>query len=78
MKKDRTLLSIDAVAERMQTTKLNVLMHIKRGLLSGEEQDGRWYVAETDLQDFLTSDKRTKVKIICKSNSCAKGCGSCS
>ncbi len=43
--KDQTLkLPIETIAEKLNTTPLNVLMHIKRGMLEGHEKDGAWLV----------------------------------
>lgn len=71
-------LAIDQVAAQLKTTELNVLMHIKRGLLNGQEQDGRWVIAADSLQAFLASPGHKKSDVIvCKSHGCGSGCGSC-
>ena len=78
MMKNISGLSLDKVAERMRTTELNVLMHIKRGLLNGEELDGKWYVSEESLAGFMAALDQGKKPVVCKTGHCGKGCGSCS
>ncbi len=73
------MISIEAVAEKMQTTQLNVLMHIKRGLLAGQEKDGMWMIDSTSFEKLLTKTEGRKVENICasgcsKKHSCGGGC----
>jgi len=70
-------LSIKLVAQQLQTTELNVLMHIKRGFLEGLEKGGNWYVSESSLNKFLSTDKQNTDSVICTSSHCGHGCGSC-
>lgn len=70
-------LSVSFVAQRLNTTELNVLMHIKRGLLSGLEMGGEWFVSEASFNNFLTTDKKSVPPVICKTGHCGHGCGSC-
>ena len=66
-------------ARAMRTTELNVLMHIKRGLLKGREEKGAWYVAGESLADFREKGGGDKARVVCKTG-CASGkggCGSC-
>ena len=71
MKKHDERLSIAAVAERMNTTPLNVLMHIKRGLLDGTEEDNVWTVDAQSLDVLLAETGGRKAGDVCASN-CAK------
>lgn len=70
-------LPVSAVAEAMKTTPLNVMMHIKRGLLAGVEIDGSWFVPADSLANYLADPARASNGSICKS-SCKHNCASCS
>lgn len=66
-------------AEKLGSTPLNVLMHIKRGLLLGVERDGGWLVESASLEALILKRKDGKVPDVCRSG-CARhagGCGSC-
>jgi hypothetical protein len=68
------------VAQRLGTTPLNVLMHIKRGLLVGIEQEGGWLVDPESLAALLGKRAAGELPAVCQSG-CSKkagGCGSCS
>lgn len=78
MTEEITLLPLDQVAEQMETTELNVLMHIKRNKIKAEEHDGKWFVHQTSLDNFLTSPDRSETVVTCKAHCCHSGCGSCS
>jgi hypothetical protein len=68
--------SLAVAAARMKTTPLNVLMHVKRGLLVGEEQDGVWSVTEASLEQFIAAGGRHKHPVCAaKSCSCTGSCG---
>jgi hypothetical protein len=69
-------LSITAVAEIMNTTPLNVLMHVKRGLLQGIEQDGVWLVERRSLENLLARTGGGRAAGVCSAG-CAKrhACG---
>lgn len=72
------LLSVAAVANVLKTTPLNVLMHIKRGLLSGEEVDGVWYVLATSLDNYLLNTEGAAHGSLCKrhcKHHCSSSCG---
>ena len=73
-------LPVADVAPMIQTTPLNVLMHIKRGLLIGVEQEGGWLVDPESLAALLSKRAAGELPAVCQS-SCSKkasGCGSCS
>jgi len=65
-------------AERLGTTPLNVLMHIKRGLLLGEENAGGWQVGSASLAALIRKREEGEVPAVCQSG-CGKahGCKSC-
>lgn len=73
------MISITEVAERMQTTQLNVLMHIKRGLLNGEENNGQWMIDSASLDKLLAKTGGSKAEDVCasgcsKKHACGGGC----
>ena len=72
-------LPISIVAEKMKTTPLNVLMHIKRNLLQGVEEDGIWMIDCQSLEVLLAKTGGSKAKDVCasgcgKKHSCGGGC----
>jgi len=70
---------IAEAAEELGTTPLNVLMHIKRGLMTGLEHDGDWRVDPESVSTLIRKRQEGEVSDVCQS-SCAKqagGCGSC-
>ena len=70
-------LPLQAAAQRLGTTALNVLMHIKRQLLRAEERDGQWYVEVASLES-LQADQGATAKSLCRSQcSASGGCKSC-
>jgi len=70
------MISVAEVATIIKTTNLNVMMHIKRGLLSGTEINGIWYVSPDSLTKFLNQSDGAMAGSLCKS-SCNEGCSSC-
>ncbi|MHB8707981.1 MAG: hypothetical protein ACYC9I_03835 [Desulfuromonadales bacterium] len=71
---------IAEAARQLQTTPLNVLMHIKRGFLLGEERDGEWLVEAASLTALMRQRGQGNVPAVCQSG-CARhagGCGTCS
>jgi hypothetical protein len=66
------------VAQQLGTTPLNVLMHIKRGLLAGVEQEGGWLVDPESLTTLIQQRVAGELPAVCQSG-CSKkhGCQSC-
>ena len=65
------------VAEQLQTTPLNILMHIKRGLLKAEETAAGWMIEVESLNAFVAEHAGQKSTDVCASGcSKANGCGS--
>lgn len=66
-------------ADRLNTTILNVLMHIKRGVLAGEEREDVWYVDSASLLSLQENRKAGSAPVVCQSGCGRKagGCGSC-
>lgn len=73
---DTEKISLEEAAGRLQSTPLNVLMHIKRGLLIGEEIDGSWLVEVAALERFLAEKAVAPQAPLCQS-ACAHKCPSC-
>lgn len=71
------MIPLEEAARRLQTTPLNILMHIKRGLLQGVEKDDLWEVDEASLA-ALQEKTDGKAAEVCASG-CSKkhGCSSC-
>jgi len=70
-------LTVNEVAIAMKTTSMSVMMHIKRGLLAGEEIDGAWYVPADSFASYLSEAGGAAHGSICKSKShCGQGCSS--
>ena len=63
-------------AEKLGTTPLNILMHIKRGLLPGVESDGVWLVESASLEALIRKRKADNMAIVCQSG-CTKHAGGC-
>lgn len=76
MTRQTDLLTVADVATTMKTTTLNVMLHIKRGLLVGEEIEGMWYVQPASLSSFLNNAAGAARGSLCKST-CGHGCSSC-
>jgi len=72
-----TSISLEEAAKRMKNTPLNVLMHIKRGLLCGEEINGSWFVEMTSLESYLLKSENSSSGSVCEQKSCAHKCASC-
>lgn len=69
-------LTVNEAAIAMKTTSMSVMMHIKRGLLGGEEIDGVWCVPTDSLARYL-SEAGAAHGSLCKSKShCGHGCSS--
>lgn len=73
---DAEKISLDEAASRLQSTPLNVLMHIKRGLLAGVEIDDSWWIEVASLESFLADREEPSMAQVCQS-SCAHKCPSC-
>jgi len=75
MKPSIELIPAAAVAQQLNTTPLNVLMHIKRGILKGQECDGAWFVLSDSLERYQAeSDGIGRPVCAAKSCSCKTSC----
>lgn len=70
------MVAVEMAAEAMQTTVLNVMMHIKRKLLEGREFDGKWYVTAASLAAVLKAREGGEKATVCRSH-CSRGHGGC-
>ena len=68
---------LNIAALKAHTTTLNLLMHIKRGLLPAAEEQGQWLISEADLDAFIAGNRKADPSELCVHSHCAKGCGSC-
>lgn len=69
-------ITLAQAADTLKTTPLNVLMHIKRGLLVGTEEDGIWAINQDSLDALVAKTGGGKADDVCASD-CAKkhACG---
>ncbi len=71
-------ISVADVAKALNTTPVNVLLLLKRGLLSGQEVDGVWYVGKESFAAFREKPIADQGPAPCRSAcSRASQCGSC-
>ncbi|PLX79066.1 MAG: hypothetical protein C0616_12255 [Desulfuromonas sp.] len=80
MAEENQRISLPDAAKQMKTTPLNVLMHIKRGLIEGFEVDGEWQVDAESLSALLEKTDGGKAQDVCasgcsKRHNCGSGCG---
>ncbi len=79
MNEQTQMMPIAEAARRLQTTPLNVLMHIKRGLLKGGEENGTWLVDCASLEGLQARTGGGKLNDVCasacaKKHACGGGC----
>ncbi|HKL27374.1 MAG TPA: hypothetical protein VJ910_14210 [Desulfuromonadales bacterium] len=68
MQNDQQHVPLAEAARRMKTTPLNVLMHVKRGLLEGTEVNGNWLIDGRSLEALLAETGGRS------DNVCTSGC----
>ena len=73
------VLSVTEAAKILQTTPLNILMHIKRGLLKGSEDDGEWLIERASIDALMEKTGGRKADDVCASgcarkHACGGGC----
>jgi hypothetical protein len=69
------LIPLEEAAQLLETTRLNLMMQIKRGLLKGFEQDGAWFVERVSLLAAQRDGKVDQSRVLA-AHSCAKA-GQC-
>jgi hypothetical protein len=69
-------LTLDDAASAMKTTKVHLLMMVKRGLVRGLEQDGGWFVDPKEIAALTTRPESGRVfnQAHCKGHSSCGGC----
>ena len=77
---DNSTINISEVARILNTTPLNILMHVKRGLLVGHEDEEGWKIEGQSLSAFLENHGGSKSVDVCasgcaKKHACGGGCG---
>lgn len=77
MTTDEEMIPVEEAARRLQTTPLNVLMHLKRGLLQGVEENELWRIDAQSLADLQAQTGGVKSEGVC-ANGCShkQSCGS--
>jgi len=76
---DKIFVSLEEAALILQTTPLNILMHIKRGLLKGTEDDGQWLIECASIDSLMEKTGGRKADDVCTSgcarkHACGGGC----
>lgn len=79
MKDQTDRLPLAVAAQKMGTTPLNILMHIKRGMLQGVEIDGVWTIDNQSLEALMAKTGGGKAQDVCasgcsKKHACGGGC----
>lgn len=75
----KEMVSVESVATELGTTKLNILMHLKKGILTGEERDGVWLVTSESVEEYKLSHPGERADSLCtsgckKASACSGGC----
>lgn len=76
---ERKLIPLEEAARALNTTPLNVLMRVKRGLLQGSEVEGVWMVDGQSLAALLQATGGSQATAVCasgcrKKTACGGGC----
>jgi hypothetical protein len=76
---EKKYISLQDTARLLSTTPLNILMHVKRGLLEGVEENGSWMIDGRSLEDMLKKTGGGKAEGVCVSgcdgkHACSGGC----
>jgi len=76
---DSGLLSLTKTAQLLKTTQVNILMHVRKGLLKQVEKDGIWYITIASLEGFVSENGVRKSDRVCASGcsrhaSCGGSC----
>lgn len=72
----KSRVTLEQAADRLGTTPMNILMHLKHKLIVGEEVGGQWSIDAESLHDFKHQN-RGKDKTLCKKHSCHHSAGGC-
>ena len=74
------LVSVEEAIQLLETTRLNLMMLIKRGLLKGQEMDGVWFVERASLLAAQADGKVDQSQVLAahpcaKAGQCGGSCG---
>jgi len=72
--------SVEDAVQLLETTRVNLMMQIKRGLLKGQEVDGVWVVERDSLLAAKSEGKVDQSKVLAahpcaKAGQCGGSCG---
>ena len=56
MKVNGGLLPLSKAAQLLKTTEINVLMHVRKGLLEQVEKDGIWAITIKSFEEFVSKN----------------------
>lgn len=77
MENNKKLLSLEETAQLLKTTKVNVLMHARKGLLEQIEEEGQWYITTRSFTAFVSDNGSKNSDTLCSSGCAhATSCGS--
>ncbi|PLY00973.1 MAG: hypothetical protein C0623_06415 [Desulfuromonas sp.] len=73
-------LTLPKTAQLLRTTEINVLMHVRKGLLEQVEMDGLWYITIGSFEEFVSHNGIRKAAAVCSAGcgrhaDCASSCG---
>ncbi len=80
MIRNNRFLSLEKSAQLLKTTQVNVLMHVRRGLLEQVELDGEWYITIDSFEAFVSRNGIRKSDEVCAAGcsrhaACGGSCG---
>jgi hypothetical protein len=64
MEQHKKWMTINEAAEALNSTPLNVLMHVKRGLIHGLEHEHQWFVERQDVETIVAKNEGRKMNAI--------------
>ena len=74
------VMPLEEAAKALKTTPLNILMHVKRGMLVGVEEEDGWMIDKNSLTALIAKTGGSKADGVCssgcaKKHACGGGCG---
>ena len=74
------MMPLEEAAKALKTTPLNILMHVKRGMLVGVEEEDGWMIDKNSLTALIAKTGGSKADGVCssgcaKKHACGGGCG---
>jgi len=68
---DEQMIPINEAARMLHSTPMNVLMHVKKGLLTGVETSIGWEISLSSIEALLAKTDAARTDVVCESG-CAK------